>query len=161
MTARPVNDSVSALSAVCQRDQFDRSIAAQLNVNMQLVEDSAQWRQFFAPLGNAALTADQVLDHLLPLRLHTQFSMLVQELVHVLGFTVPQFSVCTRTTRSYSHHSLPALELSHADGSESARAVRASDQQHRARVRTHPLQTRHATRPRSSAHALWLSEHAR
>jgi hypothetical protein len=92
VTARPVNDSVSALSAVCQRDQFDRSIAAQLNVNMQLVEDSVQWRQFFAPLGNSALTADQVLDHLLPLRLHTQFSMLVQELVHVLGFTVPQFS---------------------------------------------------------------------
>lgn len=63
---------------------------------MQLVEDTLQWKQFFAPLGNAALTTAQVLDQLLPLRLHTQFSMLVQELVHVLGFTVPQFSVRTR-----------------------------------------------------------------
>lgn len=65
---------------------------------MQRVEDTRQWRQFFAPLGNVALSVDQVLDQLLPLTLHTQFSMLVQELVHVLGFTTPQFSVRTRGT---------------------------------------------------------------
>lgn len=100
MTARPVLEAVSAVSAVCQRDQFDRSIAAQLNVNMQRVEDTQQWRQFFAPLGNAALSVDQVLDQLLPLTLHTQFSMVVQELVHVLGFTTPQFSVRTRCSVS-------------------------------------------------------------
>lgn len=108
VTARPVSDpAVSAVSAVCQRDQFDRSIAAQLNVNMRLVEDSALWQQFFAPLGNAAFTVDQVLDQLLPLRLHTQFSMLVQELVHVLGFTTPQFSVRTAVDRGRSAGSHP------------------------------------------------------
>lgn len=70
---------------------------------MQLVEDSVQWQQFFAPLGNAALTADQVLDQLLPRTLHTQFSMLVQELVHVLGFTTPQFYVRAWCLVSLTH----------------------------------------------------------
>jgi len=81
------------LSSVCQRDQFERSIAAQLNVNMQLVEDVLQWERFFAPLGNTAFNGDQVLDNLLPLRLHTQFSMVAHELVHILGFITEQFQV--------------------------------------------------------------------
>jgi parvulin-like peptidyl-prolyl isomerase len=87
---------VVAASSACQRDQFERAIAAQLNVNMRTVADSAQWQQFFAPLGNAQLTVDQVLDQLLPLQLHTQFAMMLHELVHILGFTTPQFSVRTR-----------------------------------------------------------------